>query len=232
MVLQPQHALGDDVEVDLGGAAFDRVALRAEPLAGNALGVLVEALPFPAEAFGAEGFDQEFVAILVHLGGAVFQDGRGVADGLAGFGLFGLALDGEGKGFRIHLVIGDAPAQVAVCDAAGFIRTHMLLGIVLRPEDSGAARAAEAAGRDRGTLELEEAFGDLPAPLTRPTSWSFGTFTSVKKVSQNGLSPEISWIGRASTPGDFMSNRMKLMPSCLVEVSVRTRQKIQSALSA
>ena len=68
--------------------------------------------------------------------------------------------------------------------------------------------------------------------FTSPTSWSLGTSTSVKKVSQKGLSPEISWMGRASTPGDFMSNRRKLMPSCLRAASVRTRQKIQSAWSA
>ena len=38
----------------------------------------------------------------------------------------------------------------------------------------------------------------------RPGS-SFGTFTSVKKVSQNGEAPAISWIGRTSTPGWCMS---------------------------
>jgi len=59
-----------------------------------------------------------------------------------------------------------------------------------------------------------------------------GIFTSVKKVSQKGLSPEISWIGRVSTPGDFMSMSTKEMPSCFLEVSVRTRQKHQSALLA
>ena len=73
----------------------------------------------------------------------------------------------------------------------------------------------------------------MSQPLfTSPTSWSLGTCTSVKKVSQKGLSPEISWIGRASTPALFMSNSRKLMPSCFLVESVRTRQKIQSALSA
>ena len=69
-------------------------------------------------------------------------------------------------------------------------------------------------------------------PFSLPTIWALGTFTSVKKVSQKGLSPEISWMGRASTPGEVMSNRTKEMPSCLRIGSVRTRQKIQSALSA
>ena len=69
-------------------------------------------------------------------------------------------------------------------------------------------------------------------PFSFPTSCAFGTFTSVKNVSQNGDEPEISLIGRASTPGVVMSNRTKEMPSCFFDVSVRTRQKIQSALSA
>ena len=68
--------------------------------------------------------------------------------------------------------------------------------------------------------------------FSRPTRFSLGTFTSVKKVSQKGLSPEISWMGRASIPGVVMSNSTKEMPSCFLVASVRTRQKIQSALSA
>ena len=68
--------------------------------------------------------------------------------------------------------------------------------------------------------------------LSSPTRLPFGTFTSVKKVSQKGEAPEIIVIGRASTPGDIMSNSRKLMPSCFFVGSVRTRQKIQSALSA
>ena len=59
-----------------------------------------------------------------------------------------------------------------------------------------------------------------------------GILRSVKKVSQNGDSPLISLIGRVSTPGEAMSIRTKLMPSCFFEVSVRTRQKHQSALLA
>ena len=66
-------------------------------------------------------------------------------------------------------------------------------------------------------------------PFSFPTIWFFGTFTSVKKVSQKGDWPEMSLIGRASTPGVVMSNSTKEMPSCFFVVSVRTRQKIQSA---
>ena len=70
-------------------------------------------------------------------------------------------------------------------------------------------------------------------PFSSPTRLRFSTRTSSKKVSQNGDLPEMRVIGRVDTPGVAMSNRTKLMPVCLLAVgSVRTRQKIQSALSA
>jgi hypothetical protein len=69
--------------------------------------------------------------------------------------------------------------------------------------------------------------------LISPTRFSFGTFTSSKKVSQNGDLPEMSWIGLVETPGEAMSKRRNEMPLCFGAAgSVRTRQKIQSALSA
>ena len=48
--------------------------------------------------------------------------------------------------------------------------------------------------------------------LSSPTSWSLGTFTSSKKVSQKGELPEMSRIGLVETPGLAMSNRRKLIP--------------------
>ena len=66
-----------------------------------------------------------------------------------------------------------------------------------------------------------------------PIRFSFSTRTSSKKVSQNGLLPLIRVIGFVVTPGVAMSNSTKEMPRCLgASGSVRTRQKIQSALSA
>ena len=67
----------------------------------------------------------------------------------------------------------------------------------------------------------------------RPTMLPAGAFTSSKKVSQKGDEPLMSWIGLVLTPSLSILNRMKLMPWCLgASKSVRTRQKIQSALSA
>src|SRR5260370_8043473 len=66
-----------------------------------------------------------------------------------------------------------------------------------------------------------------------PTRFALGTSTSSKNVWQNGDAPEMRVIGLVVTPGLSMSNRIKLMPSCFGAFgSVRTRQKIQSALSA
>ena len=67
-----------------------------------------------------------------------------------------------------------------------------------------------------------------PCPSS-PTRFSFGTFTSVKKVSQKGDMPLIILIGFTSTPGAVMSISRKLMPLCLSDLSVRTRQKHLSA---
>ena len=44
--------------------------------------------------------------------------------------------------------------------------------------------------------------------------------------------PWFERVGRVLTPGLVMSISKKLMPVCLAAVSVRTRQKIQSASSA
>jgi len=65
-----------------------------------------------------------------------------------------------------------------------------------------------------------------------PTRLASGTCTRSKKVSQNGLLPLISRMGLVLTPGLVMSISTKLMPVCFLAVSVRTRQKIQSASSA
>ena len=70
----------------------------------------------------------------------------------------------------------------------------------------------------------------LPGSLT---TLRFGTRTSSRKVWQNGDAPLIRRIGLTVTPGDAISNRMNVMPSCFgTSGSVRTRQNIQSAWSA
>ena len=72
----------------------------------------------------------------------------------------------------------------------------------------------------------------LQPPFNGPTKFSLGTFTSVMKVSQNGEFPAIKRMGRISTPVSAIEKTTKEMPSCFLEVSVRTRQNIMSAYCA
>ena len=66
-----------------------------------------------------------------------------------------------------------------------------------------------------------------------PIRFDFSAFTLSKKHSQKSELPAIRSIGFTVTPGWSIGNSTKLMPSCFGAVgSVRTRQKIQSALSA
>ena len=71
-------------------------------------------------------------------------------------------------------------------------------------------------------------------PLLRsPIKFSLGTFTSSKKVSQNGDLPLMRVIGLVETPAVFISISKKLIPSCFGSFGpVLTNAKIQSALSA
>ena len=94
--------------------------------------------------------------------------------------------------------------------------------------------AAIADGADHLALVRQQVLGDVPAAVRLADQVAASaTRTSSKKVSQNGDLPEISVIGRVLTPGVAMSKSTKLMPLCfLAALSVRTRQKIQSALSA
>ena len=66
-------------------------------------------------------------------------------------------------------------------------------------------------------------------PFSGPSRSFFSALASVRNVSQNGELPAIRLIGRTSTPGWSMGNSTKEMPSCFFVVSVRTRQKHQSA---
>ncbi len=69
--------------------------------------------------------------------------------------------------------------------------------------------------------------------LMLPTTFSLGTFTLSKNVSQKaGVWPSVN-MGFTSTPGLFKSISRKVIPACFfTDWSVRTRQKIQSAYCA
>src|SRR5262245_15149492 len=66
-----------------------------------------------------------------------------------------------------------------------------------------------------------------------PIKFDFSALTSSKKHWQKSELPAINSIGFTLTPGWSIEKSTKLMPSCFGALgSVRTRQNIQSALSA
>ena len=77
------------------------------------------------------------------------------------------------------------------------------------------------------------AFATVQPALISLTTFATGTRTASKKVSQKGDFPLISRIGLTRTPGESMSIRRKVIPSCFfTSGSLRTRAKIQSHSSA
>ena len=86
---------------------------------------------------------------------------------------------------------------------------------------------------DHLAFVAEEIFGDVPALVHFADDLVLGHLHVVEEgFAEGGRLPLISRIGLVETPGVAMSNSRKLMPPCLDSVEVRTRQKIQSALSA
>ena len=162
MIQQAQHPLGDDVEVDLAGAALDGVGLGPQHGAQGADLTGGEAVAFPAQALQAERLDGQFGALLVQLGGGVFDDRGGGAGALAGLGFDLGATDGQLEGGRVHLVGGDAGAQVGIGDPAFGVHPDMVLR---RVDHVDAGPAAEAAGGDVLALVLQQTLGDFPAAV-------------------------------------------------------------------
>ena len=65
--------------------------------------------------------------------------------------------------------------------------------------------------------------------FSSPTTLLVGTRTLSNITWLNSCPPAMLMTGRTSTPGDFISTRMKLMPRCLgASGSVRARHMIQS----
>src|SRR6185436_13098391 len=75
-IRQAEDALGDDVELDLGRAALDRVAARAQPVARHLELVGLEARAFPADALRTADRDHELAPAHVELGAVVLEDRR------------------------------------------------------------------------------------------------------------------------------------------------------------
>src|SRR5437899_8600784 len=87
LIGQAEHALGDDVELDLRRATLDRVAARAQPLPRQRDLVVVVSRALPAEPLRARDPHRQLMAVLVELGGVDLEQralGAGPVPGLRG----------------------------------------------------------------------------------------------------------------------------------------------------
>src|SRR6185437_6810059 len=159
-IRQAKHALGDDVELDLGGAAFDRIRLGAQPFPCRPQLLRCEAVAFPAQGLRAEAGEQQLEFPLVELGAVELEHGGGGTRCAAGLGLLGGAALRQEEGALIHFMRGDAVAQHGIGDAAVALADITLGESCERPVGAPLALA------DRGdhlALMLQEALRDRPA---------------------------------------------------------------------
>src|SRR5215468_2894418 len=117
-VRQAEHALGDDVELDLGRAALDRVGARAQPFARELELLAAEPIAFPAEPLRPEDRDLELAPAFVQLRAVVLEDRGFRTRCVARLG--GVARAGERpvEAALVHLVLCETIAHDRVGDAA------------------------------------------------------------------------------------------------------------------
>ena len=166
---------------------------------------------------------------LVQFGAVIFEhrgDGR---IGLLGFEKVTGPLQSELKGRAVDLEARNVGAQTGIGEKAGFAAERV--GGATCPSGRPVPRPMPLI---ISRSMRQKILGDFPALVEFADDLPFGHAHVVEEgLSQNGDLPETSRIGLVDTPGVRMSKRMKLMPRCFDAAgSVRTRQKIQSALSA
>ena len=127
---------------------------------------------------------------------------------------------------------GDVGAQQRVVQAALLV-ARRAVGAPCWPSGRGADAVADARRSSRARASSRYLAMSQP-PLSLPTRLAPSAPARRRRRSRRTAScPRSAGSAWSMTPGVAMSNSRKLMPSCfLAAVSVRTRQKIQSALSA
>src|SRR5215212_2999727 len=99
---QTEHALGDDVELNLARATLDGIGARAEPGAGARKLARVEPLTLPAEPLITEDLDHELAAPFVQLGAVQLEHRRFRARPASRFGSFGRPAQRDFIAVKIH----------------------------------------------------------------------------------------------------------------------------------
>src|SRR5439155_21949958 len=118
---QPEHALGDDVELDLRGAALDRVAARAEPVARHLELLLRKARALPAERLRPQHLHHQLAAALVQLRPVELEDRRLGAGLVAGLGAVAGARERQIEAGLVHLDLRDTVADARIGDASALL---------------------------------------------------------------------------------------------------------------
>src|SRR5205823_13964896 len=118
---QPEHALGDDVELDLRGAALDRVAARAEPVARHLELLVRKARALPAERLRPQDLHHQRAPALVQLRPVELEDRRLGAGLVAGLGAVARARQRQIETGLVHLELRDAVAGARIGDAAALL---------------------------------------------------------------------------------------------------------------
>src|SRR4029078_10497854 len=101
-IRQPEHDLGDDVELDFAGPALDGIAARSQPIARLLELVARKTGRFPAEAARSEHRHQELLPALVELRAVDFENRALRARGADGFGAVDRELKRELEAGLIH----------------------------------------------------------------------------------------------------------------------------------
>lgn len=141
----------------------------------------------------------------------------------------GVELDGGGQRFEAHFEFDVSPAEpVALAQ-----RHAGLVHLLADGANLGQAAAVFGDPRQAEPLELEQRLGDGPAGVL----FAHPVFDRHSHIVEEHLIEQMPAVDAddrtQADPGCFMSTSRKLMPSCLrASVSVRTRQKIQSACCA
>ena len=224
-----EHPLRDDVLLDLVRTAPDRVGARRQPLAGAVELVVLEAYAFPAETLRPQGVDRDVLFALDHVGPAELADRGHVPLELTRAPRLGDPTHRDAERALVDLLRGEAlpdrrVGEHAVLDAPPRASRD-------RPASPGAAPPTPPSAEPSVPRSCwSSRLATVHPPFRGPTTCLAWARASLKKTGEKCAVPSISMSGATSTPGWSIGKRMKEMPSCLgASVSVRTRQKIQSA---
>ena len=216
---QAEHALADDVALDLRGARGDRQRQRVEPaldvVGARQTGRVAHGQPGPAEHLHGE-------VAHAHLGVVVGElEDRAADAGVAEAGRPG------------HVALGHRPLRLEL----GRDDRQLPLHVRRRPtpRSCGRPRRGRPTRRNEPSSSLTNAVPRSKLNVTMatrqpsfssPTRFSTGMRTSSRNISLKSLAPASVFIGRMSMPGVSIGMTIQLMPRCLGALGVGADQQL------